>query len=50
MALDTVAIAQTTPDNSQPFAELGLKPDEYCLLYTSPSPRDTERSRMPSSA
>ena len=29
--------------------------DEYyqsiiCLLYTSPSPRDTERSRMPSSA
>ena len=25
-------------------------PDEICLLYTSPSPRDTERSRMPSSA
>ncbi|WP_460366245.1 hypothetical protein, partial [Staphylococcus aureus] len=25
--------------------------DAYvCLLYTSPSPRDTERSRMPSSA
>ena len=24
--------------------------NEYCLLYTSPSPRDTERSRMPSSA
>ena len=23
---------------------------EACLLYTSPSPRDTERSRMPSSA
>ena len=23
---------------------------ELCLLYTSPSPRDTERSRMPSSA
>ena len=23
---------------------------EVCLLYTSPSPRDTERSRMPSSA
>ena len=23
---------------------------EFCLLYTSPSPRDTERSRMPSSA
>ena len=24
--------------------------DYICLLYTSPSPRDTERSRMPSSA
>ena len=23
---------------------------ELCLLYTSPSPRDTERSRLPSSA
>ena len=22
----------------------------YCLLYTSPSPRDREKSRMPSSA
>ena len=26
-----------------------LHPD-YCLLYTSPSPRDRTRSRMPSSA
>ena len=24
--------------------------DKLCLLYTSPSPRDTRRSRMPSSA
>ena len=24
--------------------------DEFCLLYTSPSPRDRTRSRMPSSA
>ena len=24
--------------------------DEGCLLYTSPSPRDMRRSRMPSSA
>ena len=35
-------------------AELGLIASlgigEVCLLYTSPSPRDTERSRMPSSA
>ena len=25
-------------------------PDEGCLLYTSPSPRDRQKSRMPSSA
>ena len=27
-----------------------LPPDPSCLLYTSPSPRDRTRSRMPSSA
>ena len=26
------------------------RPSEGCLLYTSPSPRDREKSRMPSSA
>ena len=26
------------------------RPGEVCLLYTSPSPRDSWRSRMPSSA
>ena len=33
-------------------ANLFKKPDEdvICLLYTSPSPRDVEESRMPSSA
>ena len=30
------------------FASCGLP--YYCLLYTSPSPRDRTRSRMPSSA
>ena len=25
-------------------------PDNICLLYTSPSPRDRQKSRMPSSA
>ena len=25
-------------------------PSNYCLLYTSPSPRDRQKSRMPSSA
>ena len=30
--------------------KLGIKKDENCLLYTSPSPRDRQKSRMPSSA
>ena len=29
---------------------LGVDPNKACLLYTSPSPRDRTRSRMPSSA
>ena len=37
------------------LAQLGAEPtvrrnDEICLLYTSPSPRDRQKSRMPSSA
>ena len=31
------------------FAEID-RPSKCCLLYTSPSPRDRTRSRMPSSA
>ena len=27
-----------------------IEEDRYCLLYTSPSPRDRQKSRMPSSA
>ena len=33
--------------NHRGIIDEGLK---YCLLYTSPSPRDRTRSRMPSSA
>ena len=29
MSIDTVAAAEVSPEQSQPFAELGLKPDEY---------------------
>ena len=32
------------------YAEDRLPPAGPCLLYTSPSPRDRTRSRMPSSA
>ena len=33
-----------------PVFTLRLKCPDLCLLYTSPSPRDRTRSRMPSSA
>ena len=29
MSIDTVALAEVSPEHSQPFTELGLKPDEY---------------------
>lgn len=32
MVLDTVAQAQANPETNQPFAELGLKPDEYARI------------------
>ena len=32
------------------YLEPQARPFSYCLLYTSPSPRDVEESRMPSSA
>ena len=32
------------------FQRSSAKPSCYCLLYTSPSPRDKRQSRMPSSA
>ena len=36
-------------DASSPLEELEVLPSS-CLLYTSPSPRDRQKSRMPSSA
>ena len=35
---------------SDEILETGIKVIDFCLLYTSPSPRDRTRSRMPSSA
>ena len=32
MALDTVAVATASPESTQPFAELGLKADEYARI------------------
>ena len=32
------------------YRKLGISDSDFCLLYTSPSPRDRQKSRMPSSA
>ena len=39
-----------TYENEQSTVTIPLKEYDSCLLYTSPSPRDVEESRMPSSA
>ena len=44
---DPVATLKKAMDNIKPALEVRSR---RCLLYTSPSPRDRTRSRMPSSA
>ena len=47
----TKIAARTVPHTAEGMIEWGRELDEWrCLLYTSPSPRDRTRSRMPSSA
>ena len=58
MVLDTQATPVMAQDVIRRIREVTDKPIKYvvlshyhaCLLYTSPSPRDRTRSRMPSSA
>ena len=46
-----VALLATTEDETLQRDMLrGLEQAMVCLLYTSPSPRDRQKSRMPSSA
>ena len=49
-----VSISDLVPNKYQPrkiFDEASLEDlTNSCLLYTSPSPRDRQKSRMPSSA
>jgi hypothetical protein len=44
---DHTLIIVDIPDETPPVADAG---EDVCLLYTSPSPRDRQKSRMPSSA
>ena len=43
-------LISAAPKLYQALKEFLLSSEEACLLYTSPSPRDRTRSRMPSSA
>ena len=38
------------PETANCISNCKTHQDKVCLLYTSPSPRDVEESRMPSSA
>ena len=44
-------ISRSALSNAQgEYVFSAVNPATYCLLYTSPSPRDRQKSRMPSSA
>ena len=53
-----INVVATTPMIGEFVSQVGgdninltvIMPTEACLLYTSPSPRDSRKSRMPSSA
>ena len=45
-----VAYAKHVKPPLQPQQKQGSSSSNNCLLYTSPSPRDRQKSRMPSSA
>ena len=47
---DSNSILALSRVNGGPFALQSIDLSEFCLLYTSPSPRDQRGSRMPSSA
>ena len=45
-----VAFNEVSKESYASGGELMIDKGKYCLLYTSPSPRDRQKSRMPSSA
>ena len=48
--LDASSIFAANKARGQRIRQLEIETDQVCLLYTSPSPRDRQKSRMPSSA
>ena len=49
-AIDKGMIAEIKPNGTNTVNAYSIDLKDYCLLYTSPSPRDRQKSRMPSSA
>ena len=51
-AMENEVIKRVIPSSGEVIPVIGVGTNRYgvCLLYTSPSPRDRTRSRMPSSA
>ena len=47
---ETINYRTLKPEKDGLFCERIFGPSKDCLLYTSPSPRDRQKSRMPSSA
>ena len=47
---DWLDVQHRDPDHTAAFLDALDGPFKTCLLYTSPSPRDRQKSRMPSSA
>ena len=47
---DVEGVDGQTPSDPSGAGNLALQTKRFCLLYTSPSPRDRQKSRMPSSA
>ena len=50
LAKASIGSAEVASDFQSSALNLIGEPQDTCLLYTSPSPRDRTRSRMPSSA
>ena len=48
--VDVIGITESWATSQILDSELSLSGFHICLLYTSPSPRDRQKSRMPSSA
>ena len=49
-SVSNMTIQTATSKASAGYANKQDVQNDFCLLYTSPSPRDRQKSRMPSSA